>query len=242
MIYGSGVDEDTAMIYGSGVDENGLEERVGQHAVPSKQQVEKFQILLCEFEASKQIIDELRHSLKTYEHLSGCLESELLGVRQELDEEYIKRRHWETEFHRVNREVLGSWDRGADSRQFAKRPTDQRRGTPFRSDNMNHTFQGVRRDVQARQGNDREEGHPSTYNRRALPRRGMHPSFVQGDWRASRKGNNNTFRGRLRKRGEGCFKCDNFLNCKKGTCPAKDVTCMCGKVGHLPSKCWKLQE
>jgi len=52
----TGVDEDTVMIYGSGVDENGLEID-GQHAVPSKHQVDKLLILPREFEDSNQIID-----------------------------------------------------------------------------------------------------------------------------------------------------------------------------------------
>jgi len=187
-----------------------------------------------------------------------------------LDEEYSKRRHWETEFHRVNRDIQGSRDLGADSRtefhnstkmgrderqrsrsrgsttknvdsrQFVRRPTNQRGGTPRPSDNMNRMFHGVRRDVQESQGRDGGEGHPDTYTRGIPPKMGMQSLVFRGG-RGAPRGMNKTFHRQLRKK--GCFKCDNFLNCKKGTCPASIVTCnVCCKVGHLPSKCWKNQK
>jgi len=259
------------MIAGSGVDENGLTGD-GQHAVPSRHQVDKFQILPCEFEDSNQIIDvelftdrsspishvddvtlnrssdpnsiggyrevidELHISLKTLQLTLTENKRLLACVQAELDEEYRKRRHWETKFHRVNRDIgvsrgLGagnqtefnrdkcqrSSSRGSttrnvdngDSRRSDWQFTDQRNDSSRPERNMNQ--QGLHR-VQYRQesqGRDGGEGHPGTYTRGVLPKRGMESLFFQGG-RGAPRGRNNTFRGQLRKR--GCFKCDNFFN------------------------------
>jgi len=116
----------------------------------------------------------LHLTLAENKRLIGCLQADLTGVPQELEGENSKRRQWETKFHRVNREVRGSRGLRADnrtefqnstemgkderrlsmssgptttSRQFDRRPAEQRRGTTFPSDNMYQTFHGVRRDV-----------------------------------------------------------------------------------------------
>jgi len=208
------------------------------------------------------VIDELRQTEKALhltidenEHLLECLQSDLLGARQELDEE---REHWKCEHHGGYHEVRNGRGHGGgnrtrshasthfgrgdgrrskssgsatwnlNSRQFDRRPADQRRGTTLPSYNMNRVLQGGRRDGQEGQNRNREEGHPWTYSRGAHPRKKMLPSFVRGEWGASREGNNNTFLGQTKlgqKRGERCFKCDNLGRCTKGTCLASNTTC-----------------
>jgi len=71
----------------------------------------------------REVIDELHNSLKTLhltlaENISliECLQADLLGVRQQLEDENRKRRQWETKFHRVNREVRGRRVLGAGDR------------------------------------------------------------------------------------------------------------------------------
>jgi len=205
------------------------------------------------------------------EHLLRDLKTEAQNAQHKLNNEYKERRYWKTEYHRVNREVRRSGGQGrgsrtgfqistevgrderqrsksrepatleVDSRQSNRRPADQKGVTSRPSYNMNRVFHGVRRDGKKKQSRDGEERHPWTNSRGAHPRRGLQPSFVQGEWGASKERNNNTLRGQTKlgqKRGEGCFQCDNLGRCTKGTCPASDVTCkICSKVGHFPFKC-----
>jgi len=216
-------------------------------------------------EGCLKIIDELRQEKKILhlaitknEQLWRDLKTEARNAQHKLDNEYRERMHWETEYHRVNREVRSGRAHGrsrrtgfqistevgrddhqqsksrepatseVDRRQSDRRPADQRGVTSHHGYSRTRLFHGVLQDDKEKQSRDGEEEHPWTYSRGAHPRKGVQPSFVQGECGASRVANNNTFRGQTKlgqKRGEGCFKCDNLGRCTKETCPASNTTC-----------------
>jgi len=109
------------------------------------------------------------------ERLLGSLQSELLGVRRKLDEEYSKRRNWETEFHRVNRVVRGSQGLGAGSQTEFQISTEMGRDERQRSRSRGSTTRNVDSgDSRRSDGQFTDQRNDSSRPARNMNQQGLH--------------------------------------------------------------------
>jgi len=155
------------------------------------------------------VINKLRQSEKALqisiaenEQLLWSTQAQALNGQLKLDKKCRERKHWETEYHIVNRELRQDdhWrsksrepttTRGY-SRQSYTGSVNQRRDSSRPGNIMDRPRQdslGARQHVQDRQGGDRHERQMRSYSRGAVTRRGMQPSFFQGRRGAFVEGN-----------------------------------------------------